>query len=174
MDLEPVKFDNNNNQKIIAAFITLMVVALIVFGIRITSRSKASTPAVSSASVEVTNPASETPKTTTPAATTPSTTTQTYKDGTYSATGSYTSPGGVESISVTLILKGDTVVDSTVIAGTKDRDSREYQDQFISGYKSMVVGKNIKTIKLSRVSGSSLTSRGFNNALTSIEAQAQP
>jgi len=36
-----------------------------------------------------------------------------------------------------------------------------------------VIGKNIADVQLSRVSGSSLTPEGFNNALATIKSQAQ-
>jgi len=102
-----------------------------------------------------------------------STSLSSYKDGTYSATGSYNSPGGQESIAVSVTLKGDTVVDSTVESEADDPTAAQFQADFISGYKSLVVGKNINSIRLSRVSGSSLTSKGFNNALEQIKSQAQ-
>ena len=49
----------------------------------------------------------------------------------------------------------------------------EYQDDFVGGYKSQVVGKSIAEIQLGKVSGSSLTSRGFNEALDQIRNQAK-
>jgi hypothetical protein len=44
---------------------------------------------------------------------------------------------------------------------------------FVSGYKQYVVGKNIASIHLDRVSGSSLTGAGFNAALARIEIEAK-
>ncbi len=97
----------------------------------------------------------------------------TYKDGTYTAVGSYMSPGGKDSVTVSLTLKNDIVVDSSVTNGANDSTSSRYQNFFISGYKQYVTGKKISDIHLDVVSGSSLTSRGFNEAVTNIEAQAK-
>ncbi len=96
-----------------------------------------------------------------------------YKDGTYTETGSYISPGGRESIEVTLIIANDIVTSASVTANAASSESKEHQDDFISGYKSLVVGKDIDEVKLSRVAGSSLTSNGFNSALELIKADAQ-
>ena len=105
------------------------------------------------------------------AVTTP--TASTYKDGTYSANGNYNSPGGPDSVSVTLTLKNDIVTSVDVTPNPGDRMSARYQDAFISGYKQYVIGKDISALSLSKVSGSSLTPIGFNDALTKIKAQAK-
>lgn len=121
-----------------------------------------------------TTASSQTPNTST-SADTPSTptTSTTYKDGTYTATGSYSSPGGTEKIGVTVTLKDGVVTSSSLDTSKATGDAAEYQDQFASGYKKLVVGKNIDSISLSRVSGSSLTSNGFNDALDAIKQQAK-
>lgn len=107
-------------------------------------------------------------------ATTQTANTSSYKDGIYTATADYAVPEGkIESVSVTLTLKGGVVVDSTVNASPRDHDSRRFDNQFIAGYKAYVTGKSIDDIRLGTVSGSSLTSQGFNAALASIKAQAQ-
>ncbi len=97
----------------------------------------------------------------------------TYKNGTYSADGSYDSPGGPDSIGVTLTLQNDIVTNVSVTPNPGDRTSARYQNAFISGYKQYVIGKNISGLNLGKVSGSSLTPIGFNNALTQIKAQAK-
>ena len=96
-----------------------------------------------------------------------------YKDGTYSATGSYMSPGGEDQVAVTLTLANDIITSVTVTPQAGDRTSQRYQSRFVSGYKQYVVGKNIASVNLSKVSGSSLTPIGFNAALTQIKAQAK-
>jgi cytoskeletal protein RodZ len=101
-----------------------------------------------------------------------STSNASYKDGSYSATGSYDSPGGTEKITVSVTLKSGVVSETSATSGAIDPEGQEYQSQFISGYKQLVVGKNINSISLSRVSGSSLTSQGFNNALEQIKQHA--
>jgi uncharacterized protein with FMN-binding domain len=109
------------------------------------------------------------------ATTTVSTTSATpsYKDGTYTAEGTYYSPAGLKAITVTLSLKDDLITDAVVVAEATDRESKRYQDKFISGFKQYVVGKNISTLSLSKVSGSSLTPAGFNKAVTTIKDQAK-
>ncbi len=96
-----------------------------------------------------------------------------YKDGTYSATGSYRTPGGTESIEVTVTLAGGVVTQATVTQHATGGESEEYQSKFVSGYKAQVVGKKLSDLSLSRVAGSSLTPLGFNNAIETIKSDAQ-
>lgn len=96
-----------------------------------------------------------------------------YKDGTYSATGSYMSPGGYDQLGVTLTIKGDIVTSASVTNMAGDRTSSRYQNAFISGYQQYVIGQDISTLSLSRVSGASLTPEGFNDAVNQIKAQAK-
>lgn len=100
-------------------------------------------------------------------------TASTYADGTYTATGSYRTPESVEQITVTLTLASDIVTDVEVTGTPTNRESVEYQGKFISGIDDVVVGKNIADLNVSKVSGSSLTSGGFNDALAKIEAEAK-
>lgn len=97
----------------------------------------------------------------------------TYDNGTYSAMGNYISPGGNQKIGVTLTLKDGIVVAADLNEMASDPTSKQYQDIFASDYKQFVIGKNIDDLKLSVVSGSSLTSRGFNLAVASIREQAK-
>lgn len=96
-----------------------------------------------------------------------------YKDGTYNATGDYRTPGGSESIEVRVTLAGGVITDAEVTQNATGGEAEEYQSQFVSGYKSQVVGKNIDEVSLSRVAGSSLTPLGFNNALDTIKSEAE-
>lgn len=96
-----------------------------------------------------------------------------YKDGTYSATGSYMSPGGPDKVGVKLTLVGGVISDITVTPIAGDKVSEKFQAQFMSGYKTLVLGKKIDGLKLDKVSGSSLTPIGFNDALEQIKAQAK-
>ena len=98
--------------------------------------------------------------------------TASYKDGTYTETGSYSSPGGRESIEVTVTLANDIITAASVKGDATSGESKEHQEDFISGYKTLVVGKDIDTVSLSRVAGSSLTSNGFNTALKLIKVDA--
>jgi uncharacterized protein with FMN-binding domain len=103
---------------------------------------------------------------------TTSTSSGTYVNGVYDATGSYNSPGGRESIKVSLTITDGKVTDSTVISNAKNATAKNYQADFIASYKSEVVGKSIDEIKLDTVAGSSLTPAGFENALEQIKQDA--
>lgn len=97
----------------------------------------------------------------------------TFADGTYSAEGDYSAPSGAEHINVTLVLKDNVVTASTVTAATTQSISLKMQNDFIANYKTLVIGKKITDINLGKVSGSSLTPIGFNDAVAKIEAQAK-
>jgi uncharacterized protein with FMN-binding domain len=96
-----------------------------------------------------------------------------YKDGTYTATGNYVSPGGPEEIKVTITLKADVIVAAEVVPMATNPKSVFMQGQFVSGYKALVVGKKIDEVQLGVVSGSSLTPKGFMEALAEIKVQAK-
>lgn len=95
-----------------------------------------------------------------------------YVDGTYTAEGSYQTPESVETITVTVTLADDVITAVEVTGNPQKSESREYQGEFISGIESVVVGKDIDEISVSRVAGSSLTSGGFNRAIELIKAEA--
>ena len=95
-----------------------------------------------------------------------------YKDGTYTADGTYQSPTMTEKITVSVTLKNGVITDTSAKNDAPDKVGKKFQDQFISGYKQQVVGKKIGDVQLSRVSGSSLTPAGFNDALDQIKTQA--
>lgn len=101
-----------------------------------------------------------------------STDTSTYKDGTYNAVGSYATPGGMESIELTVTIENGVITNTELAQKATDRDAKEYQAAFASGYSTLVVGKNVDEVSLSRVAGSSLTSNGFNAALDKIKEDA--
>lgn len=95
-----------------------------------------------------------------------------YTDGTYTEDGDYTSPGGPQSVTVKLTLAGDKVTAVTVSGHATDPTAKSYQAQFVDGISAAIVGKDIDTLNVSRVAGSSLTSGGFNAALKAIKADA--
>lgn len=94
---------------------------------------------------------------------------QSANNGTHTATGEYRTPGGTESISLTVTLKDNIIEDIDLEQHASGGDTAIYQAKFASGYKPLVKGKNINEVKLTRVAGSSLTSSGFNQALESIK-----
>ncbi|MGP6203521.1 hypothetical protein [Microbacterium sp. F2] len=98
--------------------------------------------------------------------------TGTYADGTYTAEGSYATPESVETVTVTLTIADDIVTDVEVTGNPQARESEQYQSQFIGGISDEVVGKSLDDVSVSRVSGSSLTSGGFMQAVELIKAEA--
>jgi hypothetical protein len=95
-----------------------------------------------------------------------------YADGEYSAEGEYTSPGGKETVGVSLTLTDDVITAVTVTPESTNPNGKKYQGEFADGIASEVVGKSIDDIKVSKVAGSSLTSGGFNDAVDQIKADA--
>jgi len=101
------------------------------------------------------------------------TSTPTFTDGSYTEDGEYNSPGGEEKIEVKVTLAGGVITAVTVTSDpSNDATAKQYQAQFIKGISAEVVGKKIDSLSVSKVSGSSLTSMGFNAAIKKIEADA--
>ena len=96
----------------------------------------------------------------------------TYADGTYTADGSYQAPSGTESITVELTLADDKITDITVTPHATDPTAKGHQAEFVGGIADQTVGKDIDTLNVTRVSGSSLTSGGFKIAIAAIKEQA--
>jgi uncharacterized protein with FMN-binding domain len=97
----------------------------------------------------------------------------TYKDGSYTADGSYQTPETVEKITVSLTIADDTVTAVKVTGDPQASETTHYQAQFRSGISALVVGKKLDDISVDRVAGSSLTSKGFNQAVATIRTEAK-
>ncbi len=95
-----------------------------------------------------------------------------YKDGTYTADGDYTSPGGAEQLGVTVTIANGVITSSEVEVKATRPISKTRQTDFKDNYKEQVEGKNIDEIVLTKVSGSSLSPKGFNDAIEKIKAEA--
>ena len=158
----------NNLHKKIGISIGILVVIGILF---VTVFAGKKSPSTQNLITPVSNPPEKV--TSTPPADTTKKSTLVYKNGSYSATGSYMSPGGPDQVAVMLTLKNDIITDITVTPEPGDNTSAKYQNKFVSGYKAFVLGKNIADVNLTKISGSSLTSKGFNEAIAQIKAQAQ-
>ena len=96
-----------------------------------------------------------------------------YKDGTYSADGTYVSPNGTETVGVQLTLAAGTVTDVQITQHPSNPNTRKFQGEFAGGIAAQVVGRNIDELNVSKVAGSSLTSGGFNKALEQIKSEAR-
>jgi uncharacterized protein with FMN-binding domain len=145
------------------------LIVVVLLGI-VTTAVIASKNNVADNSTTVTSTPSDKSATDSPASTTGTNTT--YKDGTYSATGTYATPENKETIDLIVTIADNVITDVNLSQNPTSGEAREYQQKFISGYKSMVIGKKIDGLSLSRVAGSSLTSNGFNAALDEIRADA--
>jgi len=93
-----------------------------------------------------------------------------YQNGTYEVAGEYISPGGPEQITVKLTLQEGLITAAEVEPQAKRPNSVKFQGIFADNYQELVIGKNIDELKLDKVAGSSLTPKGFNDALEKIKA----
>lgn len=98
-----------------------------------------------------------------------------FTAGDYEATGTYTTPDGqTQSIEVEVELTADgTITDLDADGQAKGGNSEQFQGKFESGIDALVEGRKITELDIDKVSGSSLTSGGFNDAIEQIIGQAQ-
>lgn len=96
-----------------------------------------------------------------------------FKDGAYSASSDYFVPAGNEHIAVTATLSGGIVTDVSVQNSESDPESKAFQEDFSSNYKTFVIGKKISGLHLTNVAGASDTTRAFSDALSQIASKAQ-
>ncbi len=99
--------------------------------------------------------------------------TKKYEDGSYTATGNYVSPAGAEEVLITLVLKDDIITSATFEGKAVHPTSKLVQGKFSEGFNQAVVGKNIDELNLTVVNGSSLTPKGFMDALAKIKVDAK-
>lgn len=95
-----------------------------------------------------------------------------YKDGVYEAEGSYSNPSGQSKVKVEVTLADGVISVVKVTPEATNGTSKGYQQKFASGIAPAAVGKSIDELDISKVSGSSLTSQGFNQAIDQIKADA--
>jgi uncharacterized protein with FMN-binding domain len=155
-----------SSSKTIAIIATLLVIVGAVFMFVFNTRQ-----AVSANTQEQTTPTTEP---TQPIPPTPiPTTSGTYKNGTYTAAGSYKSPAGSEEVSVTLTVQNDMISAVSVSGGSPNETSQRFIKALTSGVDAAIVGKNISEVQPTVISGASLTSKGFYTAVEAIKAQAR-
>jgi len=87
------------------------------------------------------------------------------------ATVDYFPEGRSESITVSLTLSNFIISGMAVNNSMNDGKSRQYQLAFESEIQPLVVGKDIKTLNLSRVAGASFTTDAFMQAIEKIKSQ---
>lgn len=93
-----------------------------------------------------------------------------YKDGEYTATGEYAN--GKNSIGVTLELRDNAISAVTVTPQATNKMSLGLQKKFAIAISDEVVGKTIDEVHLDKLAGSSLTTKGFNDAIEKIKITA--
>ncbi|WP_028463420.1 hypothetical protein [Nocardia sp. 348MFTsu5.1] len=99
-----------------------------------------------------------------------------YKDGQYTAVGTYTTPGGKEEkIGVTVNLANSVIttfeVDTSLSDGLPQVFQNNVKEALISD--NLVAGKSIDDLVISTMAGSSLSPWGFNDAIDQIKEQAK-
>lgn len=91
----------------------------------------------------------------------------------YTAQATYLTPARTShTIDVTLTLEGGVVSTASVVYDGGKGFSNGHQERFDKAYKSLVIGKSLDEISLSRVGGASVTSQAFNEAVVKIKSQA--
>lgn len=161
---------SSTQQRAVISFFVIMVTVLVVAG-AVAIKPDKQTATTSTTTTPTTSVGTSSGQGSTGSSS--STQTSAYKDGTYQASGSYSTPEGTESIDVSITLQDGVVSASSVTDRSRDSESQFYNENFIGSYKSFVVGKKLNEIQLGIVAGSSLTPNGFNRALESIKQQAE-
>lgn len=95
-----------------------------------------------------------------------------FKDGTYDGVGNYKSPAGQEEVGVTVTVKNGEIITAEFTGKATNATSKLMQEKFKEGYTKEVVGKPLSDVKLTIVNGSSLTPKGFMDALEKIKSEA--
>lgn len=161
---------NNNSKFLIPIAVVIIVLVIIAFVSRGGQRTQNTTSEPSPESMtEEENEVTSTAPTTSDIQ---NSSTQKYKDGVYETTGNYMSPGGSENLGVKITLKDGIITDADVESRATRPTTVKFQGLFVSNYKPQVIGKNIDDAELTTVSGSSLSPKGFNEALDEIKEQA--
>lgn len=151
---------NSNMIKIIGVIFVVIVVGIVAWQVVGNSQMNSQTAPINTNEFSVISPADES-------------VTGAYKDGTYTATGNYQSPAQREEIEITLTVTDGVVTDAEFVSKATHPTSKLMQGKFAGGFEEAVVGKNIDGLKLTVVNGSSLTPKGFMDALSKIKTQAQ-
>jgi len=96
-----------------------------------------------------------------------------YKNGEYSMVGDYVSPGGDEQIGVKVTLENGVITAAEVTPMAERPNSVKFQGIFAKNFAPLIIGKNINEVKIDKVSGSSLSPKGFKDAIEKIKAEAK-
>lgn len=152
--------NNSNTIKIIGIVLVVMVAAIVGWQVLGQSSQPASSPETNQ---DVVSPANESE----------GTEQLSYVDGEYNATGNYQSPAQLEEVEVTLTVANGVITDAAFKGLATHPTSKKLQGMFAEGFEEEVVGKKVDEVNLTVVNGSSLTPKGFMDALSKIKTQAQ-
>ena len=98
----------------------------------------------------------------------------TVDGNTYTTTIEYDVPEGTESNSISLVINEGIISSVEVGITTTNKASLKYQQDFAKNIPSIVVGQKISELKsIDRVSGASITTTAFNDALLKLQQQLQ-
>lgn len=161
---------DSKKKQLIASIIIIIAVVLVAFGASAISKEMKED---SSVATDATNSLNATSNTDSSAPTTTATNSASYKDGTYTVDDSYQSPGGNEAIKTSITVEGGVIKEAKVTQHANNSESADHQSDFAKGFKSKVIGKAIGGLNISRVSGASLTTKAFNDAIEQIRTKAQ-
>ena len=95
-----------------------------------------------------------------------------YTDGTYTVKGVYGTAKNPNGIIVTLQLADDAIAAVAVTPAGTHKTSIGLQKKFAVAISDEVVGRPIDEVHLDRLAGSSLTTKGFNDAIEKIKIEA--
>ncbi len=98
--------------------------------------------------------------------------TKVLKDGEYIADTNYMTPAGKETVGIKISLTGNKITSLMVANKANDKTSSKFQNRFISGIQSVALGQNIDNLNVGVVSGASLTSAAFEQALAKVKTLA--
>jgi len=97
-----------------------------------------------------------------------------FKDqaGAYNATVNYDTPGGLETNTFKLIIRDGRIIQFEMGATTKTEASVYFQQGFQNEMKKMIVGRKLADFAtVDVVSGASLTTAAFNDAISRLKSQ---
>lgn len=157
----------NRQKQVIATLAVLIVIVVIVAGAVYASSSKQEEATTNAAtSTTATENVDQSAKNATQANTR-------YADGNYDASSRYSTPGGTDTMDISVTLQNGSVIAVGASTSPQDAESKEYDNNFLDEFKTFVIGKNIEDVQLSRIAGASLTTGGFMDALESVADQAR-
>lgn len=99
--------------------------------------------------------------------------TSSYRDGEFTASGTYSSPDGTDEIDVSVTLRNGVIESVSVETNPKSTTGARHQQLFAEGIAGEVEGERIDEVEVGRVNGSSLTGAGFNQAIGRIRQEAR-